>query len=459
MAVNNKTSLHSTGHLAVEPVVTLFFKHFFPIRIGMLVVGLFNFIDGLFISHFVGELALGAVAVAFPIQMVIAAMAAMLSSGMATLVTRQLGAGMRKKAGLIIGHPLQIALILSIILLLLGWLYPLEIINWLSVAPIFKADAYAYLRPIVLFSFVAILLPVLGDIFRAEGQPHKLMLLMLTASGLNILLDYLFIAVFNWGVAGAAKATVVSQAVTIVLAIYMLKNTDRDTPILFTTECRAWLSILAIGTPILITQLCLGWQTAIMNIQLMKTAGENWVIAYGMLGRVLTFATLPMIAMLVTFQTICAYNLAAQKTTRVRKIVKVALGAMMLYATLLVLMLVFFASGIMAWFTEQSLLINQGQTMIKSALWGLPLIAIVLIASGFYQSIGDARRASFYSALRVIFVFTPLLLVLPVWFDLQGIFMAIVSADIIAALATCALCWLHYNKHNLSRLKGLNANQ
>lgn len=395
MAVKSERSLHSTEDLAAEPVFSLFFKHFFPICIGMLVVGLFNLIDGLFISHFVGELALGAVAVAFPIQMAIAALAAMLSAGMATQVTRQLGAGKRRKAGVIIGHTLQIVFILSIILLLLGWLYPLEIINWLSADPLFKADAYAYLRPIVLFSFVAILLPVLGDIFRAEGQPHRLMILMFTASGLNILLDYLFIALFDWGVAGASKATIVSQAATIVLAIYMLCSKDRYTRIFFTVDFKAWLPILAVGAPILITQLCLGWQTAIMNIQLMKTAGENWVIAYGMLGRVLAFATLPMIAMLVTFQTICAYNLAAKRSVRVRETIKVALGSMMLYAILLVLILVSFASGIMAWFTDQPVLISQGQTMIQSALWGLPLIAIMLIASGFYQSIGDASGRVF----------------------------------------------------------------
>ncbi|MCG7536877.1 MATE family efflux transporter [Pseudoalteromonas sp. OOF1S-7] len=452
MSVNHHRVSHGTDHLVTEPVSALFLKHFFPVCIGMLVVGLYNLVDGLFISHFIGEQALGAVAMVFPVQMGIAALAAMLSSGMATLVTRQLGVQQRVKAGLIIGHTLQIAIILSTMLLLLGWLYPLEILNWLSVKPLFQADAYAYLHPIILFSFVAITLSVLGDIFRAEGQPQKLMFLMLTAAGFNIILDYIFIAVFEWGVAGAAIATVTSQVVALLFAAYLLTNPDRLTPIYFSISHREWLPILVTGAPILITQLCLGWQTAIMNIQLMTIAGETWVIAYSMLGRVLTFATLPLIAMLITFQTLCAYNFAAQNLVRVRKSIKIALVSMMLYATLLVLVLAIFAPGIMAWFTDQPQLIFSGQVMIHSALWGLPLVTFMLLASGFYQSTGDTRRASFYSALRIIFVFTPLLLILPLWFDLNGIFMAIVGADVIAALATCTLCWFHYKETDIIQL-------
>ncbi|MCG7563377.1 MATE family efflux transporter [Pseudoalteromonas sp. McH1-42] len=457
MSVDPNRSSSNSEHLATEPVAILFLKHFFPICIGMLVIGLYNLIDGLFISHFVGEQALGAVAMVFPVQMGIAALAAMLSAGMSTMVTRLLGARQRAKAGLIIGHTLQIAMLLSAILLVLGWLYPLEILNWLSVDPVFKADAFAYLYPIMLCSFVAIILPVLGDIFRAEGQPHKLMLIMLTASGLNIVLDYVFIAVFEWGVTGAASATVISQATALLLALYLLSRPGRFTPIYFAIDHKAWLPILSTGAPVLITHLCLGWQTAIMNLQLMQTAGETWVITYGMLSRVLTFATLPMVAMLVTFQTLCAFNLAAQKAERVRKSIEIALISMMLYATLVTIQLALFAPNVMAWFTNQSLLIYQGQEMIHSALWGLPLVALMLVASGFYQSIGDPRRASFYSAFRIIFVFTPLLFVLPLWFDLNGIFIAIVSADIITALATCCLCWFHYKQATSNKLEIISA--
>ncbi|WP_125784172.1 MATE family efflux transporter [Pseudoalteromonas rubra] len=457
MSVNHDEASHGAERLATEPVISLFVKHFIPICIGMLVIGLYNLIDGLFISHFVGEQALGAVAMVFPIQMGIAALAAMLSAGMATLVTRQLGAQQRAKAGMIIGHTVQIAAALSTILLLLGWLYPLEILDWLSVKAVFKADAYAYLRPIILFSFVAILLPVLGDIFRAEGQPQKLMLLMLTASGLNILLDYVFIAVFEWGVSGAAIATVASQAAALVVAIFMLSGSNKHSQIHFSFKPSKWLAVLATGAPILITQLCLGWQAALMNIQLIKIADENWLIAYGMLSRVLAFATLPLVAMLVTFQTLCAYNFAAQNMGRVRTSIKIALLSMVFYATLLILVLAGFSFSIMTWFTEQSALITRGEIMIHSALWGLPLIAFMLLASGFYQAIGDTRRASFYSALRVLFVFTPLLLILPLWFDLNGIFMAIVGADVIAALTTCTLCWFHHKKTRLNRLEVSNA--
>ncbi|ALU41526.1 MATE family efflux transporter [Pseudoalteromonas rubra] len=457
MSVDPNRSSSGSEHLATEPVAILFLKHFFPICIGMLVIGLYNLIDGLFISHFVGEQALGAVAMVFPVQMGIAALAAMLSAGMATMVTRLLGAKQRAKAGLIIGHTLQMAMLLSVTLLILGWLYPLEILNWLSVDPVFKADAYAYLHPIMLCSFVAIILPVLGDIFRAEGQPHKLMLIMLTASGLNIVLDYAFIAVFEWGVTGAAVATVISQAIALLLALYLLLEPGRFTPIDFAVDHKAWLPIVLTGTPVLITHLCLGWQTAIMNFQLMQTAGETWVITYGMLSRVLTFATLPMVAMLVTFQTLCAYNLAAQNTERVRKSIEIALISMMLYATLVTIQLVLFAPNIMAWFTSQPLLIYQGQEMIHSALWGLPLVALMLVASGFYQSIGDPLRASFYSAFRIIFVFTPLLFVLPLWFDLNGVFIAIVSADVITALTTCSLCWFHYQKTTSNKLEIISA--
>ncbi|KJY93022.1 MATE family efflux transporter [Pseudoalteromonas piscicida] len=432
--------------LAEMPILALFIRTCIPICIGLLVVGLYALVDGWFISRYVSEMAFGAVAMVYPLQVLMIALTAMVSAGMAATMTRLIGAKQMDKAAEVIGHGLIIGGIVSVVFLILGWLYPLELLSLLQVEAVFVKDALSYLQPLYLCAISGVLLPIVADMFRGQGKPQLMMLLLLVSAVFNILLDYLFIAQFGLGVAGAAYATITAQLGALVIALQLKRKRTDLLAIKVCWKPRAWLPILAIGMPILITQFCLGVQTAVVNWQLLSFANENWVVAHGMLGRIINFAILPAIAMLIAFQTIVGYNLAAGHSGRVRACTRVAFLGMTGFALLLTLGLMGLPRLWLSLFTEASEFLEIGERVFRSALWGMPLFGVVILASGFYQAQGDAKRACFYSALKVMFILVPLIVIAPHYFGLNGVFMALVGADFIAAGLTLILCWRHYQQ-------------
>lgn len=446
MSARNTSKEASTQQLANTPIFPLFMQTAIPICIGMLVIGLYNLVDGIFIARWVGADAIGAVSMVFPMQMLIASVGAMISSGTAAILTRLIGEGKLSDAGNVAGNAVFLTATLSVIFFVIGWQHLDAVLEFLAVSPAFYDQAFQYAQPIVLTAIVAMMLPVFGDVFRAEGKAQIMMLLMLTSSVLNIVLDYLFIVVMKWGESGAAWATVLSQVVSLSIGIYMYLKGKTLVRFSFQFDVRLWGSIAALGVPVLVAQMGMAIQTGLVNFQFTEIASKDWISAYGILGRLSIFIILPMIAMLIAFQTICGFNLGAKAMDRVQQSIKVALTAMVAYSSFVTLLLITVPEWLMGVFTTEQELISYGKIIIFATIWGLPLAGINMLATGFYQAKGNAKLATMYSLLRVVFIMSPLLFILPYFFDLEGVFLAIVASDILAAGITLLLCFKEYKK-------------
>ncbi|PKF81458.1 MATE family efflux transporter [Vibrio sp. vnigr-6D03] len=446
MSARNTSKEASTQQLANTPIFPLFMQTAIPICIGMLVIGLYNLVDGIFIARWVGADAIGAVSMVFPMQMLIASVGAMISSGTAAILTRLIGEGKLSDAGNVAGNAVFLTATLSVIFFVIGWQHLDAVLDFLAVSRTFYDQAFQYAQPIVLTAIVAMMLPVFGDVFRAEGKAQIMMLLMLTSSVLNIVLDYLFIVVMKWGVSGAAWATVLSQVVSLSIGIYMYLKGKTLVRFSFQFNVRLWGSIAALGVPVLVAQMGMAIQTGLVNFQFTEIASKDWISAYGILGRLSIFIILPMIAMLIAFQTICGFNLGAKAMDRVQQSIKVALTTMVAYSSFVTLLLITVPEWLMGVFTTEQELISYGKIIIFATIWGLPLAGINMLATGFYQAKGNAKLATMYSLLRVVFIMSPLLFILPYFFDLEGVFLAIVASDILAAGITLLLCFKEYKK-------------
>ncbi|WP_070971316.1 MATE family efflux transporter [Vibrio sonorensis] len=440
---------NSTAVLGQENIGKLFLQTAIPISIGLLVVGFYNLVDGIFIARYVGEDAVGSVSLVFPIQIAISAIGAMISAGTASIITRHIGCSEMHKAGTVAGHALQIAAIGSVLCVFVGWYYIEPILELLSVDAEFYKNARLYLQPIVLTAGVSLFLPVAADFFRAEGKANAMMSLLLTSSILNIVFDYLLIAQFDMGVVGAAYATIIAQFVAILFAVVLYKRNKLDIRITWELSLAKWGPIFALGFPILIAQGSMGLHSALVNYKFSIYGTADWIIAYGMIGRVAGFTFLPLIAMLIAFQTICGFNLGALKLDRVKQSIKVATKYMTAYACVITLLLLLFPRIAMSLFTQDPTFIMTGESLIYSTIWGLPLAGISMIATGFYQAKGHAMQAAFYSGLRVLIILPPLLWLLPSMLGLSGIFIAIVAADLLNSLITLLLCLTPYNRLNV----------
>ncbi len=456
MVGTNASQESSTQRLASMSIFPLFMQTAIPICIGMLVIGLYNLVDGIFIARWVGTEAIGAVSMVFPMQMLIASVGAMVSSGSAAILTRLIGERKVSKAGEIAGNAILLAVFFSLVFFVIGWWYLDAVLEFLAVSPVFYEQAYQYAQPIILVAITALLLPVFGDVYRAEGKAKILMLLMLTSSVMNIVLDYIFIVVMNWGVSGAAWATVFAQVVSLIIAIWMyLKG---KTLVRFSFQCnlRLWGTIAALGVPVLVAQMGMAIQTGLVNFQFATLATESWISAYGILGRLSIFIILPMIAMLIAFQTICGFNLGSKALDRVQGSIKVALTTMVLYSSIITLLLVTFPEALLGIFTADPELISYGKIIIFSTIWGLPLAGINMLATGYYQAKGNAKLATFFSLFRVVLIMSPLMFILPYFFSLEGVFFSIVASDVLSASITLALCWREYKKLSTPNLKYAN---
>ncbi|CCN70129.1 MATE family efflux transporter [Vibrio nigripulchritudo] len=438
----------STKRLANTPVFTLFMQTAVPICIGMLVIGLYGVVDGIFIARWVGADAIGAVSMVFPAQMLISSIGAMVASGTATILTRLIGEKKLPEAGQIAGNSVLLVSVFSILFFVVGMWQLDSVLEFLAVPPVFYPLAYDYAQPIIVGGAIAVLLPVIGDVFRAEGKAKIMMLLMLTSSVLNIILDYIFIVLLGWGVSGAAWATIIAQLVSLTIAVSLYLRGGTLVRFSFGLHLKFWGSILALGIPVLIAQMGMAIQTGLVNYQFTFMATEEWISAYGILGRLSIFIILPMIAMLISFQTICGFNLGASAFERVQESIKVSLTAMVVYSSLVTVALLVIPEWLLGIFTTESVLIDYGKVIIFATIWGLPLAGINMLATGFYQAKGNAKLAMLYSLLRVVLIMSPLLLILPHYFGMNGIFLAIVAADVFSAVITFLFCFKEYR--NLS---------
>ncbi|WP_295898737.1 MATE family efflux transporter [uncultured Vibrio sp.] len=434
----------STQKLALSPITPLFVQTALPICLGLLMAGLYNVVDGIFIARWVGSEAIGAVSTVFPLQMLIAAIGAMVSSGTASILTRSLGQGKIQDAGIIAGSALELATIISLFFFVVGFGYLSSILDLLSVPDLFYDSAYTYAAPITMAAFVSLYLPVIADIFRAEGKVQAMMMLILTSSFLNIVLDFLFIVVLNKGVEGAAIATVLAQLIAVGIGAKMYLSGKTLIRIQCKFRPQHWMAIALLGVPILMAQLSVAIQAGLINYQFDQVANEGWISAYGIIGRLSGFVILPLIAMLIAFQTICGYNLGAKALDRVSKSINIALILMTLYASVMMLIIVLIPETLMRIFTEDSDIIGYGKAIIYASIWGLPFTGVTMIATGYYQAKGQATFATFYSSLRVVILMSPLLLMMPKYWGINGIFSAMVIGDIAAAAITLALCLKSY---------------
>ena len=452
-----------THHLRHQSMLPLFMSASVPIAISMLMAGLYNVVDAIFIARWLGTNAMGGVSMVMPLQVVIAALASMISTGAASLLARHVGAHDLKAAARIATASFYVCGVFIAVMTIGGVLLTPWILTSLGVTEILMPYAEDYVYPILLGSFAPMLLPLMADIFRSEGKMKIMMVMILMASFLNIILDPIFIFVLGLGVKGAAIATILAQCCSLFYAyrIYHKGNTLIRLSRVNRWGMGDWGGILALGIPIFIAQLGMAVQTALMNylIQSMpQVDGNEWVGIIGIHGRVFTFMFLPLIAMLVAFQTICGFNYGAKMMPRVKSSIICALGVMSVYGLLVGAFMLLFAEPVYGLFTQDERLLELAREIVNITVWTFPLIGFMMLSTGFYQAVGKAKAAIFYSGFRVFLILIPVMLYLANQWGIFGVLVAFPIADVLSVVVIIAFCtrsYLSLSRHSFSREESL----
>lgn len=441
----------TTEALGTQAIGKLLIKQALPASIGILVMSLNVLVDSIFVGNWVGPIAIAAINVVLPISFFIGALGMAIGIGGSSIISRALGAKNKEKALYSFGNQITLTLLLTISMVCLGLHFVDQLIPAFGgKGAIFKPAKIYYI--IVLYGVPFLALCMMGNtVIRAEGKPKFAMVAMIIPSVGNLLLDYIFIYVLDWGMHGAAWATTAGYLLCFGYVFYFFlsdNSTLKPQYHHFIPKSIIIKEICSLGGVTLARQAVISLIYLLMNNILFGLGGAALVAVYAIVGRTLMFALFPVYGVTQGFLPIAGYNYGAFKYQRVKLAIYTAIKYAALMASLVFVILMVFPEEITALFisdqAEQSLkdqetnafVLQHAPLAIRLVFAATPIIALQLIGAAYFQAIGKAIPALLLTLCRQGFFFIPLILILPAVLGELGVWLSFPIADVLATLVT-----------------------
>lgn len=440
-----RTSRERRDFLGSEPMGPLLFKMSLPATVGMFVNALYNVVDAIFIGRGAGALAIGGLTIAFPLQIFVFGIALMVGTGAASIVSRALGAEDEARAQRTTGTAASLGIVGGLLLTVGGLTFLDPILAAFGATPALMPHARGYLE-VVLFGAPFIVLAVAGNnLIRAEGRPVYAMTAMLIGAVSNIVLDAVFIFGMGMGIRGAALATVIGRFLSFAfIAFYFASGRSglnlrlrSMVPLLAVVP-----AILALGTPALVRQIGGSVLAVTVNNALRIHGSDLHIAAFGIINRILIFGLMPIFGIVQGFQPIAGFNYGARNFHRVRQSVQVAAATAFSFSVVFFVLVMLFPRQLLSVFTPNQELLDIGTPALRTVAVAVPLVGVQAVGATFFLAIGKAIPSLALSMSRQIIFLIPLVIVLPVWFSLAGVWAAFPTADILATGLTLTLLML-----------------
>lgn len=435
--------------LGTEKISTLLLRYAIPAIIAMTASSLYNLVDSIFIGHGVGAMALSGLGITMPLMNLGAAFGSLVGIGASTQLSIKMGQNDQKSALLILGNVI-------ILNTLIGLTYtaiclPLldQILYFFGASGNTIGYARSYMLIILAGNVVTHVYLGLNDMLRASGYPGRAMAIMLTAVVLNCILNGIFIFWFDWGIAGAAWATVIAQVVAMGLELKHFLNKKsfihftRSTIRLKKTIVKG---ILSIGMAPFLMYVCSSVIVILINKSLMQHGGDLYIGGYSIVNRIAMLFVMIVMGLNQGMQPIVGYNFGARKFDRVTKTLKYVVCCAVTVTTTGFLVCQLFPQFITKLFTDDAELIAISSHGLRIVLAMFPFVGFQMVTSNFFQSIGMAPKAIFLSLTRQLLFLVPFLLILPSFYGPNGVWMSMPMADAAATTLAAILLWKQFRK-------------
>ncbi|MCC1485202.1 MATE family efflux transporter [Winogradskyella immobilis] len=429
----------SSKDLGTEPIGKLLVKQAVPASIGILVMSLNILVDTIFVGNWIGSTAIAAINVVLPVSFFIAALGMAIGVGGSSIISRALGANQKGKALKTFGNQLTLTLLFTITFAILG-LYFVD-----TLIPAFGGKGNIFEPAKVYYEIILYGVPVLGfvmmgnNVIRAEGKPKFAMYAMLIPSIGNLVFDYIFINLLDFGMAGAAWATTGSYIVSFLFILWYFLSEHSELKI-NTSHFRLDKAIVseigALGFVTLSRQAVVSVTFLLVNNALYNFGGETSVTAYAIVGRMSMFALFPVFGITQGFIPIAGFNYGAEKYQRVKEVIYTAIKYATVLAAIIFVVLMVFPEFITKWFTTDQAVTEVTPNNMRIAFAAIPVLALQLIGSAYFQAIGKAIPALILTLTRQAIFFIPLLYIMPVFFGEIGIWISFPIADVLATMVT-----------------------
>lgn len=406
-----------------------------PSIVMMIFTSIYGVVDGLFVSNYVGKTAFAAVNLVMPLLMMLSALGFMMGTGGSAIVAKTLGQGDKERANRYFSMMVYVTVVGGVVLTVLGLVFLRPIVTALGAAGEMIGECLIYGRISLASLTFFIVQNVFQSFFVAAEKPHLGLGVMVAAGVTNMVLDYLFIAILGWGIAGAAAATAAGETVGGIVPLIYFSRKNTSLLRLTKTKIKGKILLKACtnGSSELMTNLSMSLVNMLYNVQLMRLAGEDGVAAYGVIMYVNFIFLATFIGYSIGSAPIVGYHFGAQNHYELKNLFQKSMRLIGGWGGLLML-LAFALSGPLAQF-----FVGYDAELLAMTSHGLRLYALAFLVSGFniygsafFTALNNGLVSAVISFLRTLVFQMAAVLILPRLLGLNGIWLAVLVAELLA---------------------------
>ena len=426
-----------------------------PAVIGLVIQMLYGLVDSIFVGRGLGEngvIGLAALAIAFPVSHLLLSAASGVGVGGSSYISRGFGASdsVRVKNG--VGNMIIMAILVGIFCTVFGLTFLDPLLMLFGADEITLPFARDYMFWIILGCTFQVLTVTMNAIVMAEGNSIYSMGMYTVSSLTNVVLDYIFIFEYGWGVQGAAIATVISQMLNVAILIFYLYKVSK---LKFSIK---WLKfnkssfseIGKVGFSEFVREGALVIMFIIVIFNVNRYGDESAVAIFGLINRIFGFVIIPALGIVQGMIPLIGYNYGAKNYDRIRKILKISSIWAISISFILGAFTYIFTAELFELFMPGSPLIEEAVIAYWIADLSIPLIAFQIVGSAFMQALGKARASFILAILRQLSII-PILAIFPYFFGLMGVWISFPIADTITTVITVAFVW--YQLKSLKKME------
>ena len=432
-------------------------KFSIPAAISLLITAVYNIVDRMFVGNYNGTSALAGLSVCFPLSYIMMAFALTCSAGGSTIFSLFSGQNEPEKMNQSFGNAMVLVCVSEIILSALLLVFPDPILKAFGVTGTAYPYAILYYRIVAFGCVFQGLSQLFCDFVRVSGKPVLGMCVTAAGAVTNIILDAVFIVIFDWGVTGAAAATVAGQIFSALFGAYLVFGNRTQVKIskdIFHLNKELCLQIISCGFAFWVAQIAMGLISLVYNSQLGKYGGDIAISVYAVISSIMTFVIMPASGISQGIQPIVGNNYGSGNYRRVISTLFQAVIFSVCITCLIWMIVLLFPKQILAAFggTEEMLRIGISGLRINFCI--TPVLGFVMLATTFFQSINRPAPSVIITVLRQIIFLVPFIYILPVLFGINGIFFAQPISDLLATALSVLLVLKEKNRMMLSAARG-----
>ncbi len=442
-----KTQIQLSDHFTYKKLL----RFVLPSIVMMVFTSIYGVVDGLFVSNYAGKTAFAAINLVMPFIMVLGGLGFMVGTGGTALVSKVLGEGDREKANRYFSMMILFTLLLGIVLTVFGVVFMEPVALFLQATPEMLPDCVLYGRIVIAFTTAFMLQNVFQSFLIAAEKPNLGLVATVAAGVTNMVLDALFVAVFHWGVAGAAVATGISQCVGgLFPLIYFLRPNTSLLRLTHTKlEAKPILQACGNGSSELMSNISSSIVSMLYNFQLLKYIGEDGVSAYG----VLMYVQFVFVAIYIGYSIGCApivgYHYGAQNHAELKNMLKKSVRLMSCAGVVMSV-----AAYLLAW-PLAKIFVGYDETLLNLTSHAFRLFSFAFLfagfniyASSFFTALNNGAVSAAISFLRTLLFQTSSVMLLPLIFGVDGIWYAISAAEVFAFVISTIFLFAKKNKYH-----------